>query len=222
MYGPQDGKDSRQVVSITDVSPARMEATAISRYGPEVKISLKVLPSGLMFFPSRGEQWLVERSMGSYILVSKIAFQDERTLLDLKEGDTLLQGSRVSVVSERVLIDSGDVYTPSGRSLISPPLCSIQFTSDGSVHFSEKTGDATNWYSVHSDSILVRVPGVYDIRLNSQNEASFTVRSGGKTYTQAPAASVSRLIEARTSITLSTSVPTSGTVDLKLVSELSG
>lgn len=95
----------RAVVSITAINLDTNTYTGWSKTLGTVAIRSQIMPGGHISIPARGEQWLIERISGRWVLSSKTDFLDERVtaipneegldVLGTMNGPTYVTGSRV-------------------------------------------------------------------------------------------------------------------------------
>lgn len=144
MFGDREGPETRQVVSVDSVSARNLVATGITRHGNRLTISLGMMFGGIMNIPSLGDQWLVEKIMGHFVLVAKVGFQDERRMLDLGPGDTVLGlRGKTHVFGSEVIIDSQAGISSGEVDLSDPPRLTMSTTqsftagSGSTVEFEE-------------------------------------------------------------------------------------
>lgn len=171
MYGDREGVPTRQVVAIESVSTTQWMATGITRYGSRISINLDFMWAGILIVPSLGEQWLVEKYLGSFVLVGRVGFQDERRLLDLNPGDTVLgHTGKTYLFGEEVSIESEEGLTSDSVNLTSPPTATL-FTTEslpatrlGVLFLEEYEGD--HHFDTTSGTLIPRVEGVYLTTLN--------------------------------------------------------
>ena len=221
MYGPAVGMDSRQVVSILDVSIERKQATAVSRLGPTVTISLDVMPSGVLYYPQVGEQWVVERSMGTFLLVYKVLFQDLRQATNCDVGDTLVYGKRVVTVGEETAINTPSL-TVNGQQVLSS-FTQIPFTYGVAdvptyVTLGEPTFSSTLFTPTTGG--VQCVPRVYDVRLTYSSTVTTTLLCDEEQVLYLAAPHCSRILKPQSSIQVQVQAPQSGTGLLEVVAML--
>lgn len=95
-------EDAPQVVVIDRVEPETMKAWAFGRFGVRQLIDLRVMPSGVLVLPARGEHWLVRPMTGRWILVGRLPFQDERVVGELEQGTVVVGGERTVIVGSTI------------------------------------------------------------------------------------------------------------------------
>lgn len=181
MFGNREGPETRQIVSIDTVNAKNLVATGITQHGAKLTVSLGVMFSGIMNIPSLGDQWMVERVMGQFVLVAKVGFQDERRMLDLEPGDTVLGlRGRTHVFGKEVVVDSPTGISSGEVDISNPPQISMSTASgfsdeEGGLVFFEDVS-TNSGFNVEEDGFTPFHQGVYHL------SAAF-YRPGGITLT---------------------------------------
>lgn len=166
MFGDREGPSTRQVVSVDSVNAEKLVATGITQHGTRVPIALSMMFGGIMNIPSLGDQWLVEKIMGHFVLVAKIGFQDERRMLDLGPGDTVLGlRGRTHVFGSEVVVDSPSGISSGEVDLSDPPRLTLSTTqpftagAGSTVEFEESSQNHS--FEVSTTSFTPRRSGAY-------------------------------------------------------------
>ena len=177
MYGDREGVLTRQVVSIDSVNTERWVATGLTRYQSRITISLDIMWGGNLTVPSLGDQWVVEKVLGVFVLVARVGFQDERRLLKLQPGDTVV-GARGTthlfgseVVSQQV--DLTDV-----PSLTLKTYRALSVLRQGTVDFEIPDGSPSLDYQ--SGLVTPYHPGKYMVSCVFYSPGSLKVLCGGQ------------------------------------------
>lgn len=184
MYGSREGADTRQIVSIDTINSANRQATGITRFRSRITINLRFMWGGMLVIPSPGEQWVVEKVLGEFVLIARTDFQDERRLLDLGPGDTVLgQRGKTHLFGDEVVVDSTKGVTSSGVDISRPPFAYL--TTDQDIHsgFSSLIG----FNGVRTDSLdssdygaIILTPGLYEITTNTLVRGKIEIQRSGE------------------------------------------
>lgn len=185
MFGDKDGPTTRQVVAIDTVNPERLLATGVTRYGSRVTIALSMMWGGVLNIPSLGDQWLVEKIMGQFVLVARVSFQDERQLLDLSPGDTVVgMKGTTHVFGSDVVVDSPSGISTGEVDLSDPPRITLSRTlpfqagHGGEVTFTKVEKN----HSFESDqtSITPHRSGAYQLMISFFSPGNIRVNIGDR------------------------------------------
>lgn len=186
MFGDKSGPETRQVVAIDTINVENLIATGLDRYGTRVTIALSLMWGGILNIPSIGDQWLVEKVMGQYVLVARAGFQDERRLLDLNPGDTVfgLRGT-THIFGEEVVIDSKSGISAEGVNLLDPPRVTLSTRQAfepmeyGHVDFEEIS--ELKSFSSNRTSFSPENSGLYQITVSFFAPGDISLEIGGET-----------------------------------------
>ena len=91
-------EDTQQII-IQSVDTETLKATGVNRFGNTIYVDLRIMVAGILCVPKVGENWIVQKVLGQNALFAKLPFQDQRLLLELKEGDTVIgRGENPTVI----------------------------------------------------------------------------------------------------------------------------
>lgn len=186
MFGDKSGPETRQVVAIDTINVENLIATGLDRYGTRVTIALSLMWGGILNIPSIGDQWLVEKVMGQYVLVARAGFQDERRLLDLNPGDTVfgLRGT-THVFGDEVVVDSASGVSVEGVNLLDPPHATLSTKQvfepgePGVVEF-EEASESHSFVSSKTE-LSPENTGMYQIMVSFFAPGEIHLKVGNKT-----------------------------------------
>lgn len=186
MFGDREGPQTRQVVAIDSVNARALSATGITQFGTRVSVALGVMFGGVMNIPSLGEQWMVEKILGQFVLVAKVVFQDERRMIELEPGDSVvglrgkthLYGSDVVVNSDSGLIQEGvDVFDPPRISLST--VSGFSSGERGEVFFESELSNYG--FDVHEDGFAPEFSGGYSLSVAFSRPGFVRLTIGART-----------------------------------------
>ena len=168
MFGDKEGPGTRQIVAIDSVNPEALIATGLTRYGSRVTIALSMMWGGVLNIPALGDQWLVEKVMGQFVLVARVSFQDERRLLDLGPGDTVfgMKGT-THVFGSNVVVDSPAGISSGEVDLSDPPRITLStsqpFSTGAGGQFDFENVSKNHSFESTSTSFTPHRAGAYQI-----------------------------------------------------------
>lgn len=185
MFGDREGHQTRQVVSIDSVNARSLSATGITQFGTRISVALGIMFGGVMNIPSLGDQWLVEKIFGQFILVAKLGFQDERRMLDLEPGDSVLGlRGKTHVFGREVVIDSSSGMSQEGVDVFDPPRISMSTSSgfssnEGGLVFFEESSSNSD-FNVEEDGFTPPHDGVYSLSVAFYRPGGITLTIGAR------------------------------------------
>src|SRR3954468_3649845 len=100
------GFTMKQRVKIITVDPPNRRVQAMLRDGSPIQIGVSETPNAFRW-PKTGEEWVVRRDQGLWVLDSHIDPPDSdgvQRIEDLNEGDSLLKGDRFKTTDGRNML----------------------------------------------------------------------------------------------------------------------
>ena len=91
-FVPNDAPQA-MVVNITAIELTTLAFTGYNPATGSVPIAATLMPGAVFVIPAVGEQWLVEKVSGRWFLKAKTPFQDQRQMLEPREGMTAVGGT---------------------------------------------------------------------------------------------------------------------------------